>query len=43
MNIGENINNQKLSKSPDAGELIRSDYLIAGEGLTNITTLDTGF
>lgn len=42
MNIGENINSQKLSKSPDAGELIRSDYLIAGEGLTNITTLDNG-
>jgi hypothetical protein len=42
MNIGENINSQKLSKSPDAGELIRSDHLIAGEGLTNITTLDNG-
>ncbi|MCP4056403.1 MAG: hypothetical protein GY738_03610 [Pseudoalteromonas sp.] len=42
MNIGENINNQKLSKSAKAGKLIRSDYLIGGEGLTKITTLDSG-
>lgn len=42
MNVGENINIQKLSKSPDAGKLIRSDYLTQGEGLTNITTLDSG-
>jgi hypothetical protein len=42
MNIGESINNQKLTKSLDAGELIRADYLIGGEGLTNITILDSG-
>lgn len=42
MNIGESINSQNLSKSPDAGKLIRSDYLIGGEGLTNITTLGSG-
>lgn len=42
MNIGESIKNQKLSRSPDVGKLIRSDYLIDGEGLTNITTLDSG-
>lgn len=42
MNIGESIDNQNLSRSPDAGTLIRSDYLIEGEGLINITTLDSG-
>ena len=41
MNIGESINNQNLSKRLDAGEFIRSDYLIGGEGLTNITKLES--
>jgi hypothetical protein len=42
MNIGESIYIENLSKSPNAGQLIRSDYLIQGEGLTHITTLDSG-
>jgi len=42
MNIGESIYIENLSKSPNAGQLIRSDYLIEGEGLTHITTLDSG-
>lgn len=42
MNIGEDIHNQELSKSPNAGKLIRSDYLMEGEGFTKVTTLDSG-
>ncbi|MCM2678172.1 hypothetical protein [Echinimonas agarilytica] len=42
MNIGESIEIQELTRSSNAGNLIRADYLIDGEGLTNITVLDNG-
>jgi hypothetical protein len=42
MDIGKNIKEHPPFDSDNAGKLIRSDYLLGGEGLTHITEMDNG-
>jgi len=40
--IGKNIKHQLPFESSKAGQLIRSDYLLGGEGLTHTSVQDSG-